>query len=311
MTSIYHRRFYPGDVDGTVAYVAPQSFGIADPRYVGFVDNVGEASCRQQLADLQRLALTRRESMVGALKALEAAGGGSFSILGHDLALEHVVVDLPFTFWQYSGASTCSSIPDEKSSDSAIFWFLQAVGFLEWYQDKEIEDYQGYHYQSGTQLGTPQTKESHLQDLLKHPGTILPSTYCQVCNDAPFDRHAMVDIDAWVRSQGERLMFVYGADDPWTAGAFQLGDATDSYRYFVKDGTHSASISDLPEEERNVAIATLARWAKTQQQPGAAGQLGWEDGSGKGSLLGSRLQVGALRLQQKQPLLTGLRRSRL
>ena len=24
MTSVYHRRFYPADVDGTVAYVAPQ-----------------------------------------------------------------------------------------------------------------------------------------------------------------------------------------------------------------------------------------------------------------------------------------------
>ena len=33
MTAIYHRRFYPDDVDGTVPYVAPISFGAPDLRY--------------------------------------------------------------------------------------------------------------------------------------------------------------------------------------------------------------------------------------------------------------------------------------
>lgn len=41
MTSIYHRRFYPSDLEGTVADVAPLSFGTADPRYIEFVEQVG------------------------------------------------------------------------------------------------------------------------------------------------------------------------------------------------------------------------------------------------------------------------------
>ncbi len=154
MTSIYHRRFYPEDVDGTVAYVAPQSFAIADPRYVAFVDKVGAEPCRKQLAALQRLALARRAALLSELEGLERAGQ-SFAILGREKALEHVVIDLPFTFWQYTGASGCASIPDEKADDSEIFGFLRSAGFLEWYEDKEIKDYQGYHYQSSTQLGTP------------------------------------------------------------------------------------------------------------------------------------------------------------
>jgi hypothetical protein len=41
MTSIYHRYFYPDDLAGTVADVAPLSFTTKDPRYLDFVSDVG------------------------------------------------------------------------------------------------------------------------------------------------------------------------------------------------------------------------------------------------------------------------------
>ena len=40
-TAIFHRRFYPDDVDATVSYVAPFSFGLDDERYIDFLANVG------------------------------------------------------------------------------------------------------------------------------------------------------------------------------------------------------------------------------------------------------------------------------
>jgi hypothetical protein len=27
-------------------------------------------------------------------------------------------------------------------------------------------------------------------------------------------------IEQWVRTEGERMLFIYGATDPWSAGAF-------------------------------------------------------------------------------------------
>jgi hypothetical protein len=144
---------------------------------------------------------------------------------------------------------------------------------------------QGYHYQSGTQLGTPAQKESHLLDLLKHPGTIAPATYCgEACKGTSFDAAATKDVDAWVRGSGSRLMFLYGADDPWTAGAFELGQASDSFRYTVKGGTHSASIADLPAAERAAATATLRRWAKLPAAGTAGASEAATDDRGDGSL---------------------------
>src|SRR5262249_14717216 len=41
MTSVYHRRFWPADLVGTVAYVTPNSLGIDDARYPQFLATVG------------------------------------------------------------------------------------------------------------------------------------------------------------------------------------------------------------------------------------------------------------------------------
>jgi PS-10 peptidase S37 len=41
MTSVYHRRFHPCDVDATVAYVAPVTLGTLDPAYPAFLAQAG------------------------------------------------------------------------------------------------------------------------------------------------------------------------------------------------------------------------------------------------------------------------------
>ncbi len=51
MTAVYHKRFYPDDVDGTVAYVAPNDVNNADDRaYDRFFRTVGtDPACRTRL----------------------------------------------------------------------------------------------------------------------------------------------------------------------------------------------------------------------------------------------------------------------
>ena len=79
MTAVYHRRFYPEDVDATVAYVAPNSLGAPDDRYLDFLANVGTTECNQALWAIQREALTRRDTM---LVMLEAVPGLTFDRIG-------------------------------------------------------------------------------------------------------------------------------------------------------------------------------------------------------------------------------------
>ncbi|HEX8109077.1 MAG TPA: S28 family serine protease, partial [Kofleriaceae bacterium] len=67
ITALAHRRFYPDDVRGTVAYVAPMSFNVPDPRYPDQLDQVGMptlSDCHAAVRDLASMMLSRRAQML-------------------------------------------------------------------------------------------------------------------------------------------------------------------------------------------------------------------------------------------------------
>src|SRR5262249_56309184 len=67
MAAVYHRRFFPDDVDGTAAYVAPLSLAENDARYVDAVETGDHPQCRQALRDFRRRALSRHDQLVAGL----------------------------------------------------------------------------------------------------------------------------------------------------------------------------------------------------------------------------------------------------
>jgi hypothetical protein len=71
----------------------------------------------------------------------------------------------------------------------------------------------------------------------------------------------MPDISGWLGSEGSALMFIYGEDDPWSGGAFDITGAEDSYRFIVPGGNHGALIADLPEPDRTQALEALGGWS--------------------------------------------------
>ncbi len=260
MTSIFHRRFYPNDVDGTVAYVAPISFGAPDDRYVTFLEQTGLADCRQKLDAFQREVLLRRTAMLSRL----GQNGSSYAILGLDVALEHAALELPFAFWQYDSPVDCGAVPDATATDDEIYSFLDTgvpANGLDSYSDAQIEYYLPYYFQAAVQLGYPKIDESNASDLLNHPGTDVAPTYTPGLDPVWDEAAAMDDVAAWVTTQGSRLLFIYGEYDPWSAGAFDLGGATDSYKLIVAAGNHGSRISLLGGADQTTATAALRRWA--------------------------------------------------
>ena len=257
MTAVYHRRFHPDDVVGTVAYVAPISFGAPDPRYLPFVAGAGDADCRARLGEVQREALLRRDSLQPRLTpALYGRIGGV------ERAFESVVLEVPFTFWQYHGAATCGAVPPVPgATDDALFGFIDRVVGFDSAGDDVLDWFAPYYYQAWAQLGFPDVDRAHLAGLLRTGVPSVEEGVLPVGATPPtFDPSAMVDIARWVAEEGERLIFVYGQWDPWTAGAFDSGAAADSFRFFVAAGTHSSQLADLPVAEQAVAHDALERW---------------------------------------------------
>jgi len=75
MASVYHRRFFEGDIDGSVIYVAPNDVVNDDDRYAEFLDQVGNAECRDRLHAVQRAVLERRDEIVPVMAQVAAETG--------------------------------------------------------------------------------------------------------------------------------------------------------------------------------------------------------------------------------------------
>jgi hypothetical protein len=281
MTSIYHRRYYPDDVDATVAYVAPQSYTTNDPRYGIFLEQVGSAECRQRILDAQRMFLDRRAELLPIFEAQATDNGLTYNQVGGlPIAFEHAVEEFRFAMWQYIGEEYCAQLPTADAPiELAAAWLDGVSGPWSLASDQSLVDFGSYYYQASTQLGSygPLSLERGIRSRLQYPGTYRVERYSPL-PITRVDPVSVPEVQLWLATRGERIMLIYGQNDPWTAGAFQLGHAKDSFRFDVPGGTHGASITDLPEPQQADALGVLARWTGVQPlAPQARKSLAPED----------------------------------
>ncbi|MCC3768730.1 S28 family serine protease [Streptomyces sp. UNOC14_S4] len=266
MTATYYRRFHPDDMNGTVAYVAPNDVDDKeDSAYDRFFATVGDQACRNQLNSVQRQALVRRDEIVARYQKWADANGRTFKVIGDaDKAYENVALDLVWSFWQYHLQSECASVPATNASTDDLYKFIDTISGFDSYTDQGLEKFTPYYYQAGTELGSPTYKYPHLKGLLRYPGVNTPRAY--VPRDIPMAFHpgVMADIDRWVRTKSERMLFVYGQNDPWGAEPFSVGrhaEKRHDFRFTAPGGNHGSNIAQLVADERAKATAEVLEWA--------------------------------------------------
>jgi hypothetical protein len=270
MTSVYHHRFYPGDVSGTIAYVAPHSSSLDDPRYIDFMAKVGDATCRTKLRDFEREVLLRRPFIAQKMKDQALAGSFTYDIFGVDATLESTTSWLSWSFWQYWGTDRCPDVPTAAATDEQVWAFFDEIGAPSANSDASMIGFEPYYWQGFLQLGTPGADLSHLQDLLTINQSVFDSLPTIGANPK-FDPTAMQDVGDWLKTKGSHFLFIYGGNDPWAAGAFELGNAQDSFRFFAAGKNHGAAIADLVPAERATAEGAVEAW--TGVKPGQSSKV--------------------------------------
>jgi hypothetical protein len=289
MTSIYHRHLYPDDVDGTVAYVAPYNQADGDTRYDGWFDEVLPADCLQRVRDAQVDFLTnRREALVERATQQAEDSNIPYTRVTIPAAVESAVVDAEWSFFQYTGVTACDAVPGPEASDDDAWFWLQQVNSVDGLSDGALAFFEPYYYQAYAELGYPTTEDPHLDGLLEFTDEDYAGAEPAV---HPEYQPSAVDAAAdWVRDEGERLLFLYGEFDPWTAGAFDLGTNPGATRFTVAEGTHGSRLIDLPDAERAASFDLLEEW--TGVTPTA-----------NFSLVGSTLRALAARARPREPRL--------
>lgn len=256
MAAVFHRRFYPGDVEGTVAYVAPLTFGAPDPRYPPFFDKVGPEACRNAVRAIALDMLANRRDQMEARASRQTQHAYSRIPLGP--AVESAITGLEWSFWQYFGVDHCKSVPDVSANDDDVFSFLDWISPIHESSDAGISDVEAYYYQSYAQLGYPDYTVSYLTPYLQYDDDDylgeLPVA------EPSYDPNPMLDILDYIDKSGDRLLFVYGEWDPWIKGKVVLGQAVDSKSYTVPEGTHAASIRALKTSDCNTAAGMIENW---------------------------------------------------
>ncbi len=265
MTATYHRRFYPDDVDGTVPYVAPISFGAPDDRYTPFVDAIGPSSCRQALRAVAVELLQNRRAAIESRAG--AQPGHTYGRIALGPAVEVSVAALEWAFWQYWGVDYCGDVPAITASDDDLFEFLDAVAPVGDSDDEQVGLFEAYYYQAYSQLGYPADNATYLDAFTIYTDAdydgALPTPEPPIYDEGA----AMTDIDQWVQTEGHRLLFIYGEFDPWTGGKYALGDATDSLMLTQREGSHGSRITRLDDADREAAFAKLEAWTGVKPLP--------------------------------------------
>lgn len=256
MTSVFHRRFFPDDVDATVAYVAPISYADPDPRYVSFLDQIGEEACRTAIRNVQKRALEQFDQLLPMAQA-EMAGHTFERTGGIASSFEKSIIQLEWSYWQYMTAAQCTQFLDAPTDTAGLYNLVASyagVGI----PDYAFEDSLAYYYQSTTELGKQAFATAHLAGLLKHEATRI--NWAPTGTNPVHSRAAMDDIQAWVTSNASQMLFLYGETDPWTGGAYEVGTQSDVIKVVAPDAPHAAMLTSLTATDRERALRAIELW---------------------------------------------------
>ncbi|HEX5059798.1 MAG TPA: hypothetical protein VFV99_10590, partial [Kofleriaceae bacterium] len=248
------------DVDGTVPYVAPISFGAPDARYNPFLDTLGTDECRNQVRAIATdMLANRRDAMLAKAQAQAAANNFYYNRVPIGPAVESAIFNLEWAFWQYFGVGQCATVPAVTTDDNVMWKFLDDISPVSDNSDARIDQFDAYYYQAYNQLGYPDGGAMYLDPYLQYTDAdylnALPTA-----QPAYDDAAAMLDVDKFVREQGDRFLFIYGQWDPWTGGQFELGRAKDSLLLIQPEGTHGSRLTKLTDADREAAFAKLEAW---------------------------------------------------
>ena len=256
--TMYHKRFYPGDVKASVPYVAPLNFSDEDKRVYAFLDSVGTEACRQKIKTLQEQLFEHKDQLLPKFRKFAQKKDYQFS-MGIERAYDLNVLEYSFAFWQWGGF-TCKDIPDNKATPQALFDHWTKVTSGSFFEQDEIENQRPFFYQAMTQIGMYGYEVEPFEKYLPDTSNITFEFTLPEDIDASFDRSAMRDVNQWLKKNGNNMLYIYGENDPWSATSFKPSAQTNAVKMVNPGGSHRTRIESFPTEMKDSIYTVLEKW---------------------------------------------------
>jgi len=259
-TCIYHKYYFPNDVDATLSFVAPITLKEADDRFHDHIKKIHTPEEYTKMLKFQRLLLLKRDELKPLLEEWYR-DNGLIMDRETDKVIEGIALGYPFVYWQYRsywrlGETSILKAPTIEDNADVIFNFLSSTYFLDSYSKTRNTKYNPYYYQSRTQLGYPLYGEYEaLSDLLlyyKNPSE----------NPYVFNPKAVQDVLNWLDQKGGNIIHFYGSKDPWTAAMYVNNPNVDGHTLIHNGGDHLIDFFHFYHDNHSdyIAMNKLESW---------------------------------------------------
>lgn len=257
-TAVYHHAFYPNDVDATVAYVAPFTISDEDPRTIDFLKQVGPDSVRAKILNFQRAVLKNRTEVMRYFN-IDIANAKDTLVVSPDSALDYMVLEYPFSFWQYCGNQ--AAIPSADASPKVLYKHLKSVVPADAYSSLDAGGTGAFYTQAYAEVGYYGYDSTGLGDyLIMKSAFISNKVLVPKATPVTYNPEALNFVRDYIKHKGNNIIYIYGQDDPWSAAAAEPGSETNALKIMAPGDCHNVRIAGLPEDMRKQVYNRLEEW---------------------------------------------------
>jgi len=261
-TTMAHRRFFPNNVDASVCYVGPLNYQREDPRVYSFLKNVGTEEQRNKLKAFQELCFQNKNFLLNKLKEISKEKSYEWE-MGVEKALTYSILEYPFAFWQWG--SNINSIPNSDATEDEIYNHLFQISGYGFFETQAVDDLQSYFWAALTEQGIYGYETAPFQEYI---GTDKIYDFQWAFPDGiekVYDLKPMQEIKDFLDTEAQKMLFIYGEYDAWSATAVELSETAKSrelYKFVKEKGSHTTRIKTFDSEKQQTIYSIIDSWIK-------------------------------------------------
>ena len=260
-TTIYYRAFYPNDVDGSVAYVAPINKSVEDGRHEPFLKNIKNEAAKEAIYNFQREVLKRRNTIQPVFEKFCNKKGYTYRTNMSEV-YDLCVLEYEFAFWQWG--SKYQNIPASNATDEELLKHLLSISNPDYFSEQGANT--PFNVQALREIGYYGYDCTPFKDLLsidQAEGYVRRVMIPENLRYIEFDTNLYEKTKDFLIENDVPMIFIYGENDPWTAtGITWMKNKKNMHVFIDPEGSHLARVSTMPRETYEEIMKILKKWNK-------------------------------------------------
>jgi len=185
--------------------------------------------------------------------------------MGIDRAFDLSVLEYSFSFWQWCGS--CALIPDRTAILDDIYQHYIYVNPISFFEDSDIKHNLPFYYQALTEIGMYGYEIGPFKKYLKDTTNItFEFNLPEGVEEVTYNYEAMHDINQWIQTEGNYMLYIYGKNDAYFATAVEPSKNTNAVRMVNPKGCHTTRIETFPDNMKKEIYKILQDWMSEKPQ---------------------------------------------